>query len=233
MRRQTGVDGDPTDFTFSVYGRGGSGDNDTPPGSYTQGQVGSDFKLSDNEVSTLSLVGHDLQDRWYLIVENSGSYSVTGRSCTDGPANGWETTGSSSIYIDMGTTGNQLWGDCTFTNTAPPPASGTITVHKGSTRSAGVGTGLNYSTGLQDAVFEYSSDGNTWTDLCTTDAGGKYTCPVVQPGTYTVREKSAPAPYSIIPRWSTAGTRPGRQPDARLRRAPSPSGTPAPSNRRS
>ena len=85
---------------------------------------------------------------------------------------------------------------------APPapsrsqPVSGTITVHKGGTRAAPAGTdnGTNYANGLQGAVFESSPQGaNTWSDLCTTNASGDCTSAVLSPGTYDVREKSAPA----------------------------------------
>ncbi len=87
---------------------------------------------------------------------------------------------------------------CVFDNVMPV---GTITVHKGGTRAnpAGTDTGLNYATGLQNAVFEYSPNGSApWTQLCTTDASGDCTSATVAPGTYTVREKSAPVGWSTV-----------------------------------
>ena len=48
-------------------------------------------------------------------------------------------------------------------------------------------------------MFESSpQNANTWSDLCTTDAAGDCTSAVLSPGTYDVREKSAPTGWSTI-----------------------------------
>ena len=127
----------------------------------------------------------------------ASGWGLTARNCNP---DGSSTTNSGTTAIVMrlsNSTGNQR-ATCTFTFAV---VSGTITVHKGGTRAnpAGTDNGTNYAAGLQGAVFESSpQNANTWSDLCTTDANGDCTSAVLSPGTYDVREKSAPAGWSTI-----------------------------------
>ena len=181
---------DATDFHFTTTG----------------GLSPSGFDLDDdgNNGNTLS------NTRTYTDIPANQTYTFT-----EGTLSGWalgspvacsgtssETQIASGVSIPL-TPGQVV--TCTFVNTK---FSGTITVHKGGTRAnpAGTDTPVNYANGLPDAVFEYSVSGvDSWSDLCTTNASGNCTSAAVPPGTYDVREKSAPLGWSTISQLTYGG----------------------------
>ena len=63
----------------------------------------------------------------------------------------------------------------------------------------GTDNGTNYTNRpSRRGVRVLAANANTWSDLCTTDANGDCTSAVLAPGTYDVREKSAPTGWSTI-----------------------------------
>ncbi len=110
-------------------------------------------------------------------------------------------------------------------------AAGTITVTKGGYRDSSTNSASTYALGLSGAAFEYAAyasatdprtltdaaiNGLTWLPLCSpTSAAGTCTSGSLSNGRYLVREKTAPAGWSVIQSaaWSggSSGSSPVRQ----------------------
>ena len=127
----------------------------------------------------------------------ASGWGLTARNCSpDGVSTTNTVRPRSSCALNDSTDNRRA--TCTFTFAS---GSGTITVHKGGTRATlrAPTTAPTTPTAFRARCSSPHLQGaNTWSDLCTTNADGDCTSAALSPGTYDVREKSAPAGWSTI-----------------------------------